>query len=107
MKKIFAYGTLLNPNVQLEVIGRELKGTSASVKGYRVLDNYIVNGVAYPIAVEDLTNTINGQFFDITNEDLEKIDEYETNDYIRKTIKTTDGVEAYMYVKPYRYERFY
>ena len=107
MKKIFAYGTLLDPVVQMEVLGRTETGTFAVVDGYRVLYDYEVNGVEYPIAIKDSTSKVLGKFFDITDEDLSLIDEYETNDYIRKIVKTTEGIEAHMYVKPYEYERFY
>ena len=106
MKKIFAYGTLLDPNVQLEVLGRILNGRPSSVKGYRVLRDYMVNGVLYPIAIEDNTSITYGRLFDIDDADMKKTDIYETNDYIRKTIITDDGYEAYMYVKPFNYERF-
>lgn len=107
MKKLFAYGTLLNERVQTEVIGRVLGGSPAQVDGYRILPNYVVNGVEYPIAVRDKAGTITGKWFDVTDTELELLDRYETNDYIRAVLKTIDGTEVHMYVKPQLYEQVY
>ena len=106
MKKIFVYGTLLNPAVQMDVLGRTISGIFAIVKGYRVIYNYKVNDIEYPIAIEDPESNVNGKLLDVDDDDLIKLDEYETNDYIRKTIKTTNDEEAYMYVKPFNFERY-
>ena len=107
MKKIFAYGTLLDPNIQMEVLGRVLDGTTSSVAGYRVLSNYVVNGVWYPIAVKDVNSIVAGKWFEVADDEFIKLDEYETNDYIRAVLKTTDGIEVHMYVKPLSYEQWY
>lgn len=104
MKKIFCYGTLQQSKTQLELIGRELSGDISSVDGYIILRDYIdpEDGVAYPRMVPHHLGCVFGTIYDFTHPEVEILDEYETDMYIRKEILTTDGHKVYIYLPSYK-----
>lgn len=103
MKKVFCYGTLQDPSVQMELIGRSCIGTLDSIDGFVVLRDYVdsEDGVAYPRLVEMFNGCVYGHIYKFSNDEITKLDEYETEMYTRRYLKTNKGelVQVYLPVK--------
>ncbi len=96
---LFAYGTLMFPEVQRAVIGREPPMKEAILRGYKRLR---VKGQNYPGIIESANSVVRGRLLQgLTEEELLRIDEYEGEEYERTTaiIQTAKGpVDAFVYV---------
>ena len=95
MEKIFVYGTLQDSHVQQSLIGREILGQAD------VLQGYIINFLLlppYPVAVPDDDSQIEGQILEVSSEELEKLDRYEGEGYLRINVWLVSGQEAWVYV---------
>jgi len=107
-ENLFSYGTLQIEKVQLELFGRKLQGVGDAVRGYNISTIEIkdeavlstseqkVHLIAVPS--KDETGLINGTVFEITDEELQVADQYETEDYKRDRVKLESGKEAWIYV---------
>jgi gamma-glutamylcyclotransferase (GGCT)/AIG2-like uncharacterized protein YtfP len=96
MEHLFAYGTLLDPDVQLAVIGRRLNGEPDSLTKYRL--SSLLDGSAYPNIVGDPSGRVEGRVLEITIEELDRMDDYEGDLYIRERIALDSGRYAWVYI---------
>ena len=100
---IFAYGTLLIPDVMYAVTAREFRFKNAILRGYA---RFTVKGESYPgiIPVADAV-TIGIIYFDVDELSLERLDVFEGDLYQRKPVRVEtkereiQDAEAYV-VKP-------
>lgn len=103
MNKIFCYGTLQDPSVQMELIGRACIGTLDSIDGFVVLRDYIdpEDGIAYPRLVEMSKGCVYGHIYKFTDDELNILDTYETDMYQRRYFNTNKGelVQVYFPIK--------
>jgi hypothetical protein len=92
--KIFCYGTLQEPNVQMELIGRIVTGELISIDGYIVLRDYVdpQDGIAYPRIVQHENGCVYGRILEFTESEVAILNEYETEMYILKEITIKDIV---------------
>lgn len=95
---LFAYGTLLDPKVQLRVFGHELWGESDELQGYVLRQNSVAG--CYPDIVpnSDSECEVSGRCFYITPYELELADAYETELYFRKWVTLNSGKRAWVYL---------
>lgn len=95
---LFAYGTLLDAAIQLEVFGRMLTGVPDQLQGYELHQN-AVEGI-YPDIESSSDNraVVSGYRFIIQPYELTLADAYETELYIRKWVTLNSGVEAWVYI---------
>jgi len=98
MERLFVYGTLKNPLVQKEVIGREVFGELDSLKGFS-LSEILLDGKKYPLVIKDDLGIVSGEALLLTLDELALIDEYETEAYSRIKVKLGSGASAWVYVK--------
>ena len=84
---LFVYGTLKNPKIQKEVIGRIVGGIHEVVEGYK-LSKIKLEDKFYPIAVPRKDEYLEGLVLYITTEELKLIDEYEGKEYKRSKVRT-------------------
>jgi gamma-glutamylcyclotransferase (GGCT)/AIG2-like uncharacterized protein YtfP len=84
--KLFIYGTLQDPNVQIEVIGRVCQGQYALVDNYILMRDWAVEGTAYPRLYPHSAGCVIGQIIEVTEDELKILDEYETDAYKRTNI---------------------
>ena len=106
---LFSYGTLQLEKVQLESFGRLLHGKKDVLPGYITAYLEIKNKMVlersqqdrHPIAIksDNKYDFVAGTVFEITQEELQKADNYEVVDYIRKKERLQSGIEAWVYVK--------
>ncbi len=97
MPAVFAYGTLRDPEVQRQLLGREVPAEPDRLFGHRT-GTIIIGGETYPLAVPDPGSTINGSVLDVTPEELRKMDEYETSAYERRELPLESGRRAWVYL---------
>lgn len=92
---LFAYGTLMWPEVLEAVIGRRLQGTPAVVHGYRRLR---VRGERYPAVVPSASDSVEGILYgNLGDSEFEHLDRFEGLEYDRRTA-LVNGLEAQLYV---------
>ncbi|CAC9437303.1 hypothetical protein BSPLISOX_2701 [uncultured Gammaproteobacteria bacterium] len=104
---LFSYGTLQSSTVQLETFGRELVGYKDKLLNYRlamleIQDASVIKlsgKTHHPIAVSSQSDTVSGQVFEITADELAQSDEYEVDDYQRVLGTMASGTPAWAYVK--------
>jgi gamma-glutamylcyclotransferase (GGCT)/AIG2-like uncharacterized protein YtfP len=101
---LFSYGTLQKENFQLGLLGKTLKGTGDSLRGYQ-LCLYEIKACTiaghHPMAMptSDKDDIIDGTVFEILKEDLRLLDSYATDDYKRVKEVLESGREAWVYVR--------
>jgi len=94
--KLFAYGTLLEPDIQIAIIGRVVNGIPDCFAGYRKMLRQFISGI-YPDLEDDLTGHVDGKVLELTAEELERCDEYEGSEYKKNVVKLTSGAEVFVY----------
>ena len=95
MMNLFAYGTLMWPEVMASVIGRRIEGVRATLNGYQRLR---VKGEHYPVVVASEDDSVEGILYpNLTEEDFDQLDRFEGEEYVRITV-CVDGTEAQVYV---------
>lgn len=99
MQKIFTYGTLQDPEVQLRVLGRTVDGRPDKLQGFAI-STIEIDGKTYPIAIPDAASLLEGKILEVADDDLPKLDEYETEAYVRKKVRLESGEEAWVYRQP-------
>ena len=104
MEKLFSYGTLRSKEIQRQVFNRILTGTPDQLLGHKLKSLQIEEefGMAdYVVVVpsDDLSDTIHGVVFTISNTDLLKVDVFESNAYKRVRVTLRSGIEAWIYME--------
>ena len=97
LELLFVYGTLKEPVVQQDVIGRLIAGIPAILEGYK-MSNISINGTFYPNLIPMTEGLIEGLLLTVTLEELELIDQYETEAYQRLKLLLKNGQEAWVYI---------
>lgn len=98
--RLFAYGTLLAPELLCRVIGREITGQAAVLPEYSC---YRVRRAAYPAIVAQTGATTDGRIFGgIAALEWDKLDAFESQLYDRCMVEVTladrTRITAYTYV---------
>ena len=94
LEALFVYGTLHDPKVQLMLVGRRLNSIPD------VLLKYTRNTELfppYPVAVVDADGYINGWVLRVSTEELERLDKYEGENYVRVRVTLVSGLQAWVY----------
>ncbi|WP_062567528.1 gamma-glutamylcyclotransferase family protein [Pseudoalteromonas arabiensis] len=108
MEKLFSYGTLQYPQVQLDTFGRLLEGQSATLLGYVIGEIEITDAAVLKSSGQrfhpalfytgNQNDTVNGTIYAITKQELAQADEYEVDDYQRIAQQFQCGTNAWVYV---------
>jgi gamma-glutamylcyclotransferase (GGCT)/AIG2-like uncharacterized protein YtfP len=97
MERIFTYGTLQDTPIQLQVIGRKLdEGTPDTLRDYRMA-TLVTTQNEYFIIQPQTGSVINGIVYEVTAEELIKIDEYEGDAYLRVEATLVSNTRAWVY----------
>ena len=106
---LFSYGTLRQPEVQVQLFGRPLGGSDDSLPGFRtdmleILDPAVLTTSGerfHPIVVpsEDPKDFVAGTVFAVTEEEIWAADAYEVSDYARTLVLLKSGIHAWVYVR--------
>ena len=108
--RLFSYGTLQQPKVQLAIYGRRLEGCADSLRGYRLAplridDPAVVRVSGKPVhmiarATGDSADKIDGVLFLLTDEELARTDAYEVEAYRRIEVQLESGETPFVYAGP-------
>ncbi len=109
MEYLFVYGTLKDPKVQKEIIGRLVEERPAVLSGFIKKEVKIVNESAlrvsnietHPIIVRsnDENDSVEGMVLSVSGEELLQIDTYEDEAYQRQKVRLQNGERAWVYEK--------
>ncbi|MFW5784723.1 MAG: gamma-glutamylcyclotransferase family protein [Chitinispirillaceae bacterium] len=91
------YGTLLDPAVQQNVIGRKVNGKRAVLQGFLKTERQFSEGI-YPDLIRKGEGTVEGILLDLTAEELRRCDDYEGNEYRRVLLDTLESGKAWVYM---------
>jgi gamma-glutamylcyclotransferase (GGCT)/AIG2-like uncharacterized protein YtfP len=102
MEKLFTYGTLQDRDIQENIFGRILRGTSETLVGYELKKIKIEEEfgiVQYPIIIETKNpeDTIVGIVYEISANDLRQADLYEGVHYKRVEVHLQSNEKAWVY----------
>jgi hypothetical protein len=106
---VFSYGDLRRAEIQLSVVGRRLRGWKDDLLGCEIVDRKIddpqVAAATGKTHHRDLrfdgsdTKGVEGTVFEVTREDLERLDAFEARfDYRRVTGQLASGDQVWVYV---------
>ncbi len=93
---LFVYGTLINPAVQQDVIGRIILGQGDILESYQ-RQSIEINETTYPIIVPKTGAQTDGLVLEISSEELILIDSYEGHHYQRIEVELKSGKKAWVY----------
>ena len=97
MERIFTYGTLQDAPIQLRIIGRILdEGTADSLRDYKMAKLHSPPHV-YNIIQPQVGVVIHGIVYEVTSEELAKIDEYEGDAYLRISVSLVSNTQVWVY----------
>ncbi len=95
-QQLFAYGTLLDPQVQLRVIGRIVKGRAAILDGYEKILRHFSDG-KFPDLRRLDGSVVRGEVLLVSDEELRLCDLYEGEEYERIKVKVSGGDLVWVY----------
>ena len=99
MPLLFGYGTLQDASVQQALFGQLLLGQPDELVGFE-RTTVTIEGAAYytvrPVERDD--DRVPGLAFDVTDDELERVDQYEGTEYRRVMTRLASGREAWVYI---------
>ena len=95
---LFAYGTLMEPQVQQAVLGAVQEGIPDVLPGYRKIERAVLDTYPGLEHTPDEKSGVDGLRFEISKEALQGADAYEGSLYYRKVLKLNSGVTAWVYL---------
>ena len=99
MHKLFTYGTLRSPATQMQLLGRELgEGKPDTLRGYRLARLRGIHFV-YSILQPHPGSIVEGELFEVTSDELEKLDDYEGDAYQRVSVTLVSKTRAWAYTQ--------
>ena len=97
MENVFVYGSLRNLQKRSDILGRKVKAATDVLDGYTLVDHSYFK--VYPTIKKDESEMVIGEIFEASDEDLMKLDHYETENYERIKVKLASGNEAITYIE--------
>mgnify|MGYP001166037222 FL=1 len=106
-QRLFSYGTLRQANVQVVLFGREVVTVADTLPGYRIdwltitdPDVIATSGSdRHPILrAGTATDVVGGAYLELSDAELARADEYEVDDYERRSVTLGSGVPAWVYL---------
>ena len=105
---IFSYGTLQLEVVQTATFGRKLAGTGDVLEGFELVSLKIDDPTVIAVSGKDqhtmarftgrISDVISGTVFVLTQDEIERADEYEVSAVKRVAVDLRSGVQAWAYV---------
>jgi gamma-glutamylcyclotransferase (GGCT)/AIG2-like uncharacterized protein YtfP len=95
---LFVYGTLATGETRKNILDRDVPGIPATLDGYDGSKMVTIDSEHYPAAEKNTECSIQGLLIEVTSEDLEKLDFYETDAYKRKEVELSNGIKAWIYL---------
>ncbi len=108
MNALFAYGTLMCPDIMETVAKQHCKSGKAAIKGYRRLKG---SNQHYPGLISHFDGRVEGRvYFDISSTSWQRLDLFEGEMYTRERVEIElengDVISAYTYVVKDKYRNY-
>ena len=97
MDSIFVYGSLRATPTRSAILGRKIKTTKGVLNDYKLTNHSYFK--VYPTIKKEVGEMVTGEIFEVTDEDLIKLDHYETNNYRRIKVKLASGDNVITYIE--------
>ena len=94
--QLFVYGTLTDPETQKKVLGKIVDGVPDVLDDYKK-STIVIFGNSYPDIVKAPSSSVDGLVIPVTTDELESIDNYETEWYKRIEVVLKSGKKAWVY----------
>ena len=107
VQRVFSYGTLRQPEVQLALFAREVHTIPDTLPGWRldwitITDPHVIKASGsdrHPILHRGATtDVVEGAYLEITDDELPAVDDYEVADYHLIEVRLASGVSVWVYV---------
>tara|TARA_R110000765_G_scaffold349099_1_gene439230 strand:- start:19 stop:327 length:309 start_codon:yes stop_codon:yes gene_type:complete len=98
MVKIFTYGSLMDHRVRFNVLGYSINGINDILDNYMLTDHSVFK-TAYPAIIPQNNSKVNGLVFEVKEDDIIKLDRYESDLYKKIKIKTRNNIECLVYIE--------
>lgn len=99
MEHLFAYGRLVDPEELKKIIGRTAAATQDKLNGYQKKEGMVVSGGESYDGIEECGElSVDGVVYDVYQEELSLIDQYEGGIYERRHIRLESGIDAFVYI---------
>lgn len=104
---LFSYGTLRQPEVQIELFGRTLETVEDHLPAFRIERLRITDPDVIALSGSDDhpvlrrgsdSDSVSGSALAVTIADLERADRYEVDDYVRIAVTLASGRVAFVYI---------
>lgn len=104
--QLFSYGTLRQPEVQVELFGRTVPTAPDTLPGYRlewlVITDPVVIATSgsnrHPILrTGNPDDSVAGAVLELNDLELDRADAYEVDDYLRVRVRLGSGLDAWVY----------
>ena len=105
--RVFSYGTLRFPEVQLALYGRRVPTVPDRLPGYRldwvrITDAAVIEKSGsdrHPILRRDPGHApVEGAYLELDDAELAATDDYEVDDYVRVLVPLESGADAWAYL---------
>ncbi len=98
MARLFSYGSLQQPSVQLATFERLLGGERDELEEFE-LQTILRGGKSLANLRPRARGRVSGTVFEVTEDELLAADAYErSDDYVRRAVMLASGLEAWVYV---------
>jgi gamma-glutamylcyclotransferase (GGCT)/AIG2-like uncharacterized protein YtfP len=98
IERLFVYGSLREPAVQMRIIGRTIEGTPDVLEGYTHKWVQFPEG-EFPMIVPEPGSEVDGLILDVTADEMPLLDCYETDAYRRIRVTLKSGIETWVYAE--------
>ncbi len=99
MQKLFTYGTLRDPATQQRLLGRTLgDGSPDTLRGYRLAKLTGIHEV-YSILQPQAGSTVEGMLYEVSDDELDRLDAYEGEAYQRVSVRLVSKTRAWAYME--------
>ena len=99
MEYLFTYGTLRDPATQQRLLGRTLgDGAPDSLRGYRLAKLTGIHEV-YSILQPQAGSIVEGMRFQVSADELARLDDYEGEAYQRVSVRLVSKTRAWAYME--------
>ena len=95
---LFAYGTLLDPQVQQLVFGRQVPGHPDRLPGFVKRERSVAGRYVEVVRDPAEAGGVSGQRLELDGPELARADVYETSLYAREVVELASGVRAWVYL---------